>query len=597
MRIVFLPLAVALAGEPDPAAGALTRALPRELAARVAAVPDVTAELQPFLHVVEGKRRFGVYAERWPPKDLKRLLEDAGECDFLVHGDGDFGDPFRITLEVLSVPDLAPVAEETFSGPAFDGFALLERAVRFVCETVGIEAPAAAGEFPARKFASFLHLIRGRDAVVRLATLGAPEDPDGVFEPFFAAIDEEAGLDAARDEIAATASIAAKTGTLTLEVAERAIRRLLEIDPKAAVALAVLGRLREMAGDAVGAEEALRKAVDLEPGRAGLRYDLGSFLLSQGRASRAAKILETVKSDPQVGPAALLDLGCIRAEKDDPEAAIQYWREAVEIDPNLGLAWANLGKILVAQGRFDEAEEVFDRGFALPDVPWALRQSIGIYLAEQNRYKDGIRHLEEALRQNGNDAPSHLHLGRCYEAEGEKTKALHHLRKALSAGGAVADKAKKVLEEFANVEREEQLIATLRDAVSRPPEEQVPILKGVMKEEAKFPEAHIRLGIALIARGKPRAAERQFRRALKMVPEDPEAWSGLATSLKNRGKYADAEAAHRKAIERAPNEAGFHLNLADTLLRLGRRSEAAAEVARARVLSPTHPLLESFAAL
>ncbi|MCU0727526.1 MAG: tetratricopeptide repeat protein, partial [Planctomycetes bacterium] len=106
----------------------------------------------------------------------------------------------------------------------------------------------------------------------------------------------------------------------------------------------------------------------------------------------------------------------------------------------------------------------------------------------------------------------------------------------------------------------------------------------------------VRLGIALVARGKHRAAEKHFRRGLKIAPEDPEVWSGLATALRGRGKLAAAEEAHREALKHAPNHAPFHLNLADTLLRLNRAREAAREVDAARALDPRHPLLPNFVA-
>lgn len=597
MKIVFLPLALAFTGEPDPALGALTRAIPRELAARVGAAPDVEVQFRPFLHSVEGRNRLGVYDRRWPTEDLERLLGPETDCDLVVHGDAEFDDPVKLVVEVLRVPGLTRVAEETFEAPRYDGFSAVAAAAKFVLRCTGADAAAPGiDEFPAKRFEAWLHLLRGRDAAARLDAAHPPEDPDAPFEPYLDALSEEPGFGAARDELAAFALTAAASGVLPLESCEKAVRRLLEIDRKSPAGQAALGRIREMAGDADGAEEALRRAVDLEPGRASLRYDLGALLVRQGRLGRAAKILETVKADETLGALALLDLGTIRIAKDDPDAAIGYWREAVARDPSLGAAWANLGKLLLSLGRFDEAEEAFDRGFELPAPPAALKQAAGVYLAEQNRYKDAIPHLLGALKHDGRDPVVRLHLGRCYEAEGDKAKALHHLRKALQAGGEIADKARSVLDEFQDVKREETLLEQFDDAIRRPPEEQVVLLKGLLKEEAKFPDAMVRLGLALLSAKKPRAAEKWFRKAIKMVEEDPEAWSGLATALKNRRKLAAAEEAHRKAIELAPAQAGFHLNLADTLIRLDRRREAAEEIATARTLDPRHPLLPGFLA-
>ena len=135
---------------------------------------------------------------------------------------------------------------------------------------------------------------------------------------------------------------------------------------------------------------------------------------------------------------------------------------------------------------------------------------------------------------------------------------------------------------------------SLEETADRPAEEQVPLLNLLLKEESSFPEARIRLGLAFLATKKPRKAEGQFRKALKIVPDDPEAWSGLATALRARNKLKAALEAHAEVNERAPNHASFRLNHADTLLRAGRPKEAAAAVDKARALDPHHPLLPNY---
>ena len=112
MRILFLPLAVP---RQEPLDGALSRALPRELAARLQQATDAETIFFPFLHVVEERRLFGVYPTRWPREDLLRLLAEAPNADLVVHGEVDFDDPLRLTLEVLRAPGLEQVEKERLS--------------------------------------------------------------------------------------------------------------------------------------------------------------------------------------------------------------------------------------------------------------------------------------------------------------------------------------------------------------------------------------------------------------------------------------------------------------------------------------------------
>jgi tetratricopeptide (TPR) repeat protein len=245
----------------------------------------------------------------------------------------------------------------------------------------------------------------------------------------------------------------------------------------------------------------------------------------------------------------------------------------------------------VALGDFEAAEEAFGRGLATGKDCAELEIAYGVHLAEQDRYGPAKEHLLEALRLTGTEPELHVHLGRVHAAEGDRRRALHHLRKAVRAGHP---RGVELADDLAGPGRSEELVRRLDEAVEQSAGEQVPLLKGLLREEASFAEARIRLGIALVARGKPRAAEKEFRRALKVEPEDPEAWSGLATALKARRKFERAIEAHEQAIRRAPRQEAYHLNLADSLLRAGRVRDAARAVDRARALNPNHPLLPGF---
>jgi tetratricopeptide (TPR) repeat protein len=595
MRIVFLPLATTLDPSVELEFSALTRALPRELAATVRAVTDLETIFRPFVSIIEGKRRFGVYGQRWPKDELAKLFEANPDADLVVHGEADFGDPFRLTIEILRLPDLSPIAEETFEAPRFDGFRAVTDATRLVIVTAGRPADESQiGEFPARGFDAWLDLIRGRDAAASLDGWGSPEAAGDAFEPFLTALDRETGLTAAKEELSFFAAAATGAGMVRSDAAAKALRRMLSADSKCRAGWAALGRVHAAAGELSKAEEAFKKALELDPGRASLRYEMAMVLLRQDRTGRAAKVLETVKADPDLGAEALFELGNIRAGKKDLDGAIALWDESLDRDPSRPLVWAVYGRALSSVGRFDEAEAAFEEGIRSGGSSATLHLAYGIHLAELDRYKPAIDQLIEVLVQKGTEPGAHYHLGRCFEATGDKFRSLHHFRKALSFGGDIARLTRDAVSELRDVDREEKLVQTVTEIVARPADEQVTLLKSVLKEETNYPEARLRLGIALVADGKPRAAEKQFRWVIKRMPEDAEAFSGLATALKARGKLKAAQAAHRDAIERAPNHAGFRLNLADTLLRMGHPEEAAKEVDEARRLDPTNPLIPNF---
>ncbi len=588
-KVLFVPLALA------DGAGSLTRAVPRELAARVAAAAGLTTRFVPFQHVVENRRVFGVYPKRWAADQLRRLVDGSPGFDLLVHGDLDAGDPFRLTIEVLRTSDLGRVVEESFQAAHYDGFAVFSAAARLVLSAAG-QATDGPGldEFPARKFDAWLDLLRAREGAASIDTFCDLEDPEALFTPYFDALDAEPGLTAAKEELAMFAAAMAAGRQVPIDAAEEAVRRLTKIDRKGWRSFAALGQILGTKGDLHGAEEALRMALSIDPGRATLRFDLGLLHLRQDRTGRAGKVLETVKTDPQLGAEACYQLGLIRERTSDLDGAIKLWRQAADLPGARPRIFADLGRILASRGEFVVAEEVFQRGLEHENIGSALPLAYGVHLAEQDRFAAAIPHLKHAIREGGPILEAHLHLGRAYAADNLRVPALHHLRKALRAEGHLAELAREAIGDVEPAEYQARMVEMLAEAVERPADEQVILLKALLQEESGFVEARTRLGIALLATRKARKSESQFKKALKQIPDDPEALSGLASALRARGKLKAAVEAHRKAIEQAPNAAVYHLNLADTLLRMGEVQQAIAAVELARALEPDHALLPGF---
>ncbi len=595
MKILFLPFAVPGGAEAAPPLAALSRALPRELAVRLSCAGGLDVGFHPFVQATGGRREFVVPGRRLSPEGLRPLLAGLPPADLIVHGDLDAGDPFRFELEVLRLPAMEVAGTHFFEAPRHDGFRAVDAAVRALAAR--IEAPRPpAGDFPARTFAGYLALLEARDAAAGLDGWGEPGEAAAAFEPFLAALEIERGMEAAKAEMGLLAMSATAAGLVEPAAAVAALDRLLAGHGDHAGTWAARGQVLAIAGDAEGAATSFEKAVELDPGRPALRFDLGVALCRAGKAGRAAKVLETVKADPHVGPAALAQLGLLKAAKGDTEEAEALLDAAVNRDPQRTEAWTALGRLLVTKGSFELAEVAFRRGAECSAPPPDLLLAWGCYLAEQDRFKEAADPLRRLLAYRPEDPAAHLHLGRAAAAESRRDLALHHLRKALRTGGDALPAIRAAVEDISSVEREERLVRLLVESAGLSAEEQIRFLKGVLREESGFAEARVRLGIALVAKGKVRRAIGQFERALKVAPEDPEAWSGLATALRARRRYPAAEAAHREALARAPNHAPFHLNLADTLLRAGKVREAAAAVDAARRLDPRHPLLPGFVA-
>jgi tetratricopeptide (TPR) repeat protein len=148
-------------------------------------------------------------------------------------------------------------------------------------------------------------------------------------------------------------------------------------------------------------EAVLRLDPELKSTPSELRSDffsmLASDLLAMGQAERAVECLGTelaLRGDPVLRTW----LGKAYYQLGDFEKARQCWERSIEVDPQLGVSWLELGRLALSENRLPEARAALEtaQGFAPTDseVLFSLR----------NVYQRlGLRDEAEAIRQREND--------------------------------------------------------------------------------------------------------------------------------------------------------------------------------------------------
>jgi len=145
--------------------------------------------------------------------------------------------------------------------------------------------------------------------------------------------------------------------------AKAAAERALEIEPELPEALAVLGSMRAFYDwDLSGAEELLRKALELDPRYPRARQSLAECLTTTARFGEALTEIErALDLDPLSlhMNAAVVLLNYLARRHDD---AIKHGRQAIELDPSffptrfyLGLAYQASGRLIEAVDELQQA--------------------------------------------------------------------------------------------------------------------------------------------------------------------------------------------------------------------------------------------------
>jgi tetratricopeptide (TPR) repeat protein len=209
------------------------------------------------------------------------------------------------------------------------------------------------------------------------------------------------------------------------------------------------------------AEVFLQQAVRDDPQSAEALYGLGSAYLQQKKNSEARdcfqRSLQLHASYPGTMPNAWNNLGLLAAREGNTDSAIEYFRRALQIDPQHSIALQNLGNAYRQKRDWPQARHALEQSLALNADDPEANYSLGMVYAQQNdtahayeylqkalavrpvypealnnlgilylrtqRADEAIRSFEESIRVAPAYDQAYLNLGRVYAIQGDKAKA------------------------------------------------------------------------------------------------------------------------------------------------------------------------------
>ncbi len=119
-------------------------------------------------------------------------------------------------------------------------------------------------------------------------------------------------------------------------------------------------------------------------------------------------------------------------------AQVRYWkdgatlyRRALEVTEDNYLAFYNLARIELQNGRIDKAIEYFGETLRLKPTSSDAHNNLGIALRNAGRVHEAIEHFREALRIRPDFALAHNNLGQALGQAGQLDEAARHLEEAI----------------------------------------------------------------------------------------------------------------------------------------------------------------------
>jgi tetratricopeptide (TPR) repeat protein len=313
------------------------------------------------------------------------------------------------------------------------------------------------------------------------------------------------------------------------------------------------------------ARRLLERAVELDRGHPGVQEALGEILLQLGDLQAAVDHLD-VAVGLQESARALGKRGQVRRRLGQPEA-IDDLRRAVELDPDLAWAQADLGEMLRTSSRFREATAALTAAVGLDASKAWVWASKGAAEFGLGLYEEALRSLDRALELHEGDAWTR-------GVKGSLLFRIDELEPALElVNAALADEPSLwwvwVIKGW------------LLDYLQGDAKECEDAFQKAVDGNPNSLDALIGVGEALIRQQRPAEAGRCFTDVVAKAREhadlDANGFHGLGWSLLRLGRYEEAVQALGEAARRDQDRVEADFDMALTLLCWGQADVAVEE--------------------
>ena len=331
-------------------------------------------------------------------------------------------------------------------------------------------------------------------------------------------------------------------------------------------------------GDLKCAVAAFKQALRLEPRLAEAHFDLGLVRQSQQQPEAAISEFRLALEDDPALLVAHCALGSTLVDSTEAEAEFQ---KALEGDPQLVCALDGMAQVLAKEKRYDAAIEYWRKALGIqPDAAdMQIALAAAIYKSAKARQADGmpaldgagvadaIKLLTDVLKRQPDMTAADFTLGNIYANERRNREAADEYREVTRRSPtdtvALAAEVRALIDASAYTEA----LAPARDYVRRKPND---------------PSGHVMLGTVYQQLGDYAHAEPELELGAAREPDDFEARYQLGLVLARMGKPSQALAHLQKAVALKPGDRSAQFQLVAVLRSLGRAPEATQLVGQLR---------------
>ncbi len=337
-------------------------------------------------------------------------------------------------------------------------------------------------------------------------------------------------------------------------------RRAIELAPERkerlsqGLAMAYIAQDQQEEGEAV-----LKEMVAANPTNVAALLSLSRLATRQGEFVEASKILDRIQAMGIPKTRLAMEYAVLHLAAGDPGKARIVLQELVDLKPDLAVAWAMLGGVVIEQNdaaAVNECERRLQRVKGRDFLATAVLGQIALY---KHDYSAARVYLDQALEMRPTVVALLELLLRLDVRDGRRDLAAGHVRRLLllDSGHPYANQVLAAMQleskEYAQAE------SSLRKSLAR----------------GRSADALNDLAWVLQARGSLDEAEALAREVVGMAGKNANFQDTLGVILMAKGDLKGADDAFRKALELAPDAAVVQLHLVELYVKKGDSKKAA----------------------
>lgn len=309
----------------------------------------------------------------------------------------------------------------------------------------------------------------------------------------------------------------------------------------------------------------------LEPQHADSMHMLGVMAHQTGHHEMAAGLIRQAIAHSKGTPSYFNNLGNVLQALGRPDEAETCYRRALILDPDNADIHNNLGSAVYALEKLEEAVQHYSRALALrADFAQACFNLAGASM-KLGRSDHAVSLYKRALAIDPEYAQAHNGLGYSLQICGNLKGAISCYKRAIAIDPNYAEAQYNL----GSVYQEQDLIS-----------EAAQCYQCTLALNPQHAKAHNNLGYTLLVRGETENAVSYFRRAVAIDPKYPDAFNNLGYALQEQGKFDESNSCYERALLLNPNYAEAHNNIGNILKEEGKFDDAASRYDHAIAIKP-----------